>query len=376
MKDARAITDSLTEIHSPYVRDFQKRGGKVLGYCCDATPVEVIEAAGILPYRIKAFGNSETFLADGEMSLLNCSFCRSCLQLGMDGTYGFLDGVVETNGCDHMRVMFENWQRVCDPGFFHYLKVPHNVSEDSIRYFEGELRLLLDSISSHFSVRVKDEDLLEVMGEREKVRAEWARLTRLRRMDSPTVTGCDMLALSIQGSSMFSCDFASLLGEFRSERESGPGLRPRARLMLCGAATDELAWFEEIEAMGGVIVADALCFGSRALCQEVPGEGPTLRRLAGSYLESLFCPRMYAGYQGRRDYILEAARAARVDGVVVLYNKFCDLHGVDAVLLRKDLEAEGFPVQVLEKEYSARSDLGRIKTRIQAFLERIGGGGA
>jgi len=29
---------------------------------------------------------------------------------------------------------------------------------------------------------------------------------------------------------------------------------------------------------------------------------------------------------------------------------------------------------VLEKEYSARADIGRVKTRVQAFMERIGGG--
>jgi len=29
-------------------------------------------------------------------------------------------------------------------------------------------------------------------------------------------------------------------------------------------------------------------------------------------------------------------------------------------------------VLLLEKEYAAAADLGRIKTRVQAFLERIG----
>jgi len=82
---------------------------------------------------------------------------------------------------------------------------------------------------------------------------------------------------------------------------------------------------------------------------------------------------MYGEYARRRDFILQAARRARVDGIVYLYNKFCDLHGVDSALLRRDLEREGIPVLVLEKEYSARADLGRVKTRIQAFLERIGG---
>jgi tRNA G18 (ribose-2'-O)-methylase SpoU len=36
-------------------------------------------------------------------------------------------------------------------------------------------------------------------------------------------------------------------------------------------------------------------------------------------------------------------------------------------------EKKGVPVLQLEKEYGAKADIGRLKTRIQAFLERIKG---
>jgi benzoyl-CoA reductase/2-hydroxyglutaryl-CoA dehydratase subunit BcrC/BadD/HgdB len=144
--------------------------------------------------------------------------------------------------------------------------------------------------------------------------------------------------------------------------------------MVCGPATDEVEWFEEIERLGAGVVADALCFGSRAFMAAPAGDGSPMHRLAETYLSSIFCPRMYKEYGRRRDLILETARRARVDGTIYLYNKFCDLHGVDSVLVRRDLEEAGIPVLVLEKEYSARADIGRVKTRVQAFMERIGGG--
>ena len=50
----------------------------------------------------------------------------------------------------------------------------------------------------------------------------------------------------------------------------------------------------------------------------------------------------------------------------------CDLHGIDSVMLERDFEREGIPVLVLEREYDSLADAGRIKTRVQAFLERIG----
>ena len=40
--------------------------------------------------------------------------------------------------------------------------------------------------------------------------------------------------------------------------------RLRARLLLAGSATDELALIREIENVGGGVVADALCYTSPA----------------------------------------------------------------------------------------------------------------
>ncbi|MDI6830720.1 MAG: 2-hydroxyacyl-CoA dehydratase family protein [Actinomycetota bacterium] len=362
-----------TEIYNDYVKEWKAAGGKVVGYSCVATPVEIVEAAGLLPYRIKALGNAETELADGEMSLFNCSFCRACLQLCLDGTYDFLDGLIETNGCDHLRAMFENWQHRKKLDAFYYLKVPHFFRDDSLAYFEEQLGELKGLLEEKFSSRVTDEALDEAIRGWETVRERWRDLSALREQDRPAVSGSEALALEVKGSSMLSRDFAALLQRFMEERKGAPGARPAARLMLCGPASDEVEWFEEIERLGAVVVADALCFGARAFSRSVPEEGPPLRRLAETYLTSIFCPRMYKEYPRRRELILETARRARVDGVIYLYNKFCDLHGVDSVLVRRDLEEAGIPVLVLEKEYSARADIGRVKTRVQAFMERIGG---
>ena len=372
--EAAKTLERETEIFNQYVREWKEAGGKVVGYSCVATPVELIEAAGLLPYRIKALGNADTELADGEMSLFNCSFCRACLQLGLDGSYDFLDGLIETNGCDHLRAMFENWQHQKRFDCFFYLKVPHFLRDDSLAYFEENLALLKELLEDRFSVAVTDEALEKAVRGWEEVRENWRKLSSLRELDKPKVTGSEALALEVKGSSMRSEDFAALLSRFMEERQDAEGVRPAARLMLCGPATDEVEWLEEIERLGAVVVADALCFGSRAFAQAMPGDGPPLHRLAEGYLSSIFCPRMYLEYPKRREFILETARRARVDGAIYLYNKFCDLHGVDSVLVRRDLESAGIPVLVLEKEYSARADLGRVKTRVQAFMERMGGG--
>jgi benzoyl-CoA reductase/2-hydroxyglutaryl-CoA dehydratase subunit BcrC/BadD/HgdB len=361
-----------TDISTYSGRHCTQKGPTGLGYACVATPVELIEAAGILPYRIKAFGHPDTELGDAYLARFNCRFCRSCLQLGLDGTYDFLDGLIETNGCDHLRGMFENWQHAMKLDFFHYLKVPHFVRDDSLAYFEEELSLMREAIAGHFGADVSDADLLEAIEVQDEVHRKLKKLYAMREDLSPRVSGAEVMQAICTGSSMRGEDFSKLLDDILAEKAAAPRLDYRARLMLLGSATDEVDLVREMEAQGAFIATDALCFGSRSFwSREGSGENP-VRLLAERYLSNLFCPRMFSEYDKRRDYIMETARRAGVDGAIIVYNKFCDLHGVEAVSLRMDLEESGIPVLVLEKDYGSQADTGRVKTRVQAFLERLG----
>jgi benzoyl-CoA reductase/2-hydroxyglutaryl-CoA dehydratase subunit BcrC/BadD/HgdB len=81
---------------------------------------------------------------------------------------------------------------------------------------------------------------------------------------------------------------------------------------------------------------------------------------------------MYGEYPTRLDFVKDAAKKASVDGVVLQTIKYCDLHGVDNAMLEKDLEEEGIFALRLEREYGPLADMGRIRTRVQAFIERMG----
>jgi benzoyl-CoA reductase subunit C len=368
----KTMQSQSTDIYTQYVQDWKEKGGKVLGYACVATPVEIVEAAGILPYRIKAFGHPDTELGDAYLARFNCRFCRSCLQLGLEGTYDFFDGLIETNGCDHLRGMFENWQHVKGYDFFHYLKIPHFLREDSLEYFTEELSLMRDAIAEYFEVEITDEKLRKAIDTQDEVQAKLRELYALREKIPAAVTGAEVMQVICTGSSMMGEDFSSMLDGVLAEKRGASVPPYKARLIIMGSATDEVDLIEDIEATGALIAADALCYGSRSFWNREGESGDVMRLLAERYLGHLFCPRMFTDYERRRDFILETAQRAGVDGAIITYNKFCDLHGVEAVSLRMDLEKAGIPVLVLEKDYGSKADTGRIKTRVQAFLEKLG----
>lgn len=360
-------------VENDFVKEWKQAGKKVVGYACITTPAEVIDAAGLLPYRIRALGNPKTDIADAHLARFNCSFCRSCLQLGLDGTYDFLDGLIETNGCDHLRGMFENWEYAKPSPFFHYVKVPHQTTKDAMEYFEEEVQLFVKAIEEGYGVEITDSALRDAIGRQEAIRERLRTIYEMRRGDRPAFSGAEALSLFLLASAVPPDKFIELADAAIEERKDDGVTGFRARLMLAGAASDELELFREIEDVGGLIVADALCYGARAFWSPVDTEGDPVKAIAHTYLGDLLCPRMYSDFPRRRDFVLDSVEKANVDGVVVMHNKFCDVHGVDNVQLRLDLEKRDIPVLQLEKEYGSKADIGRIRTRVQAFLERIGG---
>ena len=126
-----------------------------------------------------------------------------------------------------------------------------------------------------------------------------------------------------------------------------------------------------VEGSRALVVADNLCFSARSHLDAVPEDGDPVEALAQSYLRKNECPRMYGQYTGRLELLRDKIRSARVDGVVMQNIRFCDLHGAENGLFERDLEADGVPCLRMEREYGALVEKGRLKIRVDAFLERI-----
>lgn len=370
MLKVEVLKNITTTIENDYVKGAKAAGQKIVGYACLSTPREVFDAAGIFPYRIKALGRGDTSMADAYLSRFNCGFCRACLQLGLEGSYNFLDGIIETNGCDHLRGMFENWQHAVPRPFFHYIRVPHLVDQDSLQWFKEEIELLIAALNQHFASGIDDQKLHSAIAMQNKVSSLMRQIYESRWKDDLKIYGHEIMALMVAEGSMPAEDYLQLLDSFNEEIKNRKALDVRARIFMGGAATDEVSLISELEQLGGLMVADSFCFSGRVFLREAAVAEP-VTRLAEIYLNNLLCPRMFMNYSGRKDYIFNLINRSKADGAVLFHNKFCDLHGIENVKLKMDLEKEGLPVLLLEKEYGAGADIGRIKTRVQAFLEQL-----
>ena len=360
---------------NPYIEEWKGQGKKVLGYNCSYFPEEIVHAAGILPFRIRGTGCTETTLADAFLARANCSFARACLEHLLQGKYDFLDSAIFVYSCDHMCTAHNSWKAQDKlPLIENIISVPHTITEYGGEWYREEIGNIKDRIEQHFDATITDDALGEAIAVCNETQRLQRRLYELRQGSAPPITGSQSLSVLVADSSMPKDAYNRLLRELIEELEGVEGVSGYPhRLMVSGSVIDNPAMLKLIEDSGGLVVSDTLCFGARRSFREpISEDGDPMDAIADRYYRQILCPRMFDSYPERFDFALDLAKQAKVDGVVLQSIMNCDIHGIDNVMLQRDFEERGIPVLVLEREYDVLADAGRIKTRVQAFLERIG----
>jgi len=370
--------EELSEIagglENEYTARWKEQGKKVVGYACTYLPEEILYAVDLLPYRLSGRGAQDTSNADAWLSRVNCSFCRYCLELGLTGEYNFLDGAVFTNGCDHIRRTYDNWSEHEQAlPFMYILPIPHVLDEDGYRWYKEEVMTFRDSLENHFGVKVMPGKLAAANSVYNQTRRLLRQLYNLQAGQAPPFTGAEMLAVLTAGSRIPKDEYNRLLESLIEEAETRPGIEGRTRLMIAGSFMDDPEFIKNLEGQSAVVVTDTLCMGARSCWDLTKETGDPLEALIRRYYHHASCPRMAGEYKNRLAFVQEQIKLAKVEGVILEHIMFCDLHGTDNALLKGDLEKTGLPVITLERQYGPLADSGRIRTRIQAFLERIGG---
>jgi len=358
---------------SPEILSARARGQKVMGWVCTYVPEELLHAAGALPVRISGYAK-ETDLQDGTAYFYvnNCSFARSCLQLGLRGEYDYLDGFVAGSTCDAARRLFDLWRHYVPVPFSHVMTVPRKYSERALDLYLSQVVGLKKGLEAHLNVEIADESLMKSIGLYNESRSLLKALNDLRKLDEPPINGSQTMEVMNTSSRMPKETFNDRLRELLRDLEhSKRRCKARARIMIAGSALNNAEFLQSIEQIGGLVVTDELCTGTRYWADPVAvsDHDEPLRAIARRYLNNFPCARMYPSEE-RFQRMLNLIREFRVDGVVSQTIRYCSPYSNDLPLLTDVLNRNGVPMLSLDVEYGT-SGSGQILTRVQAFLEML-----
>ncbi|MFW9771246.1 MAG: 2-hydroxyacyl-CoA dehydratase subunit D [Candidatus Thorarchaeota archaeon] len=371
-----------SSIINPHIEEWQKSNKKIVGFYCTYIPEELLYAADLLPFRIRATGTKDTDLGDIYMVRFTCSFVRATLDLALRGGYDFLDGFLVCNSCDHSRRMFELFDlKVFNRDNFNkkvpqfYLALPHVITDEGFEWYKKEVEELKVELESSYQIQQITEDKLlesiEVYNENRKLLRE---LHKLRVQETPKLTGTEALQINMANSSVPK-DIANMeLNRLLNLLENRDPIETsgKKRILLVGSVVDDLEFTRLIEKSGAFIASDFLCFGTRNFMDDVQliNHSDALESITKRLYYRLSCPRMMDDHSRRLDFLIEEINHARIDGVLLQRINNCDLHGCDNMLFYHELKDLDVPVLNIDREFY-QSDTTRLQTRIEAFIEMI-----
>jgi len=372
------ISDSIT---NPYITEWQADNKKVLGYYCTYIPDELLYAANLLPYRIRATGNTETSLADVYMVRFTCSFVRATFDMALRGIYDFLDGILICNSCDHSRRMFELFdlkvfgrENYPKPTSQFYYSIPHVITNEGFEWYYTEIQELKTELEEKYNLEtITNQDLLETINIYNKNRELLREIHEMRVIDAPKITGSEALQISMSNNSVPKEAANRELERIIISLKESEGVKSNAkRIMLVGSEVDSTDFTGLIEDSGALIVSDFLCFGTRNFLDDVHlgFEHDPLKSIVERVYYRMSCPRMMDDHERRLDFVKNEIKRAKVDGVILQRINNCDLHGCDNMLYVHELKDLEIPVLNLDREFY-QADTTRLQTRIEAFLEMI-----
>jgi benzoyl-CoA reductase/2-hydroxyglutaryl-CoA dehydratase subunit BcrC/BadD/HgdB len=374
--------EAATTLDVPSVQEWKEQNRKVVGYTCSFMPVEPFYAAGILPLRLRGINATSMEIADSYYGPFVCSFPKALLQVAGTGKYAFLDGVVLSNGCDTLRRLDDCWRKMGQdikgslPPWFHYLDVPHKPDGHAFDWYVNQIKKMMTAIEKQFDVTITNGKLRHAIKEQNRVRRLVWELEKLRRKDELKVTGSEAYTAIIAGTVMPKDIYAGHLSDLIEDiknRTDDVGAN-RKRLFLSGSVCDDFELIHLIEQSNAVVAGENLCFGVRNDEDFVSETGDPVAALVARYLSGSVCPRMMGWYQARSARLMSRIKKINVDGVILQNIRFCDLHGSENGLFERDLEKNRLPSLRIEREYGPLTESGRLRMRVDAFIEQLSSG--
>jgi benzoyl-CoA reductase subunit C len=379
-QNSLAMADAYYRQYGSRAKELRAAGKKIIGYMSALGPVEIMTAAGVVPFRLKGNVSEAITKGDAYMETIVCPFVRNVFDAAVKGKYNFLDGIILPHQCDSIDRTTEVWSDNLNLSYFHFLNVPHVTDGPSIEFMKDILRIFIDTLKKYTGKTITNDTLNEAIKAHNENRRLMRELYALRKADQPLITGAEIMKVLVAAMSLPVDESSALIeGVTKEVRQRAAGSAgKKKRIMIIGDQIDDVAIVDVIEGKDALLVMDDLSIGSKMYFTDVDITADPVQGIAERYLRKLKIPTTFVGegdtykenIEARFGHLRKYVQEFKVEGVILFIYKYCDPYGFEVPVIKSYIESMGVPVLYLEDEYST-SALPRTKTRIEAFLEMI-----
>ncbi|HOG47269.1 MAG TPA: 2-hydroxyacyl-CoA dehydratase family protein [Anaerolineae bacterium] len=339
--------------------------GSLAGVACSYTPLELLHAAGLVPLRLRAPGLPAP-AAEAWLPSFACPLIRGVLGAALTGRLDALAAVILPHTCDSMQELAGIWRALRPaPPLLTFVEPLSLEGPRAPAYLRQELLSLAGRLE-HLGRPVAAEALARSIVLYNRLRRAVQRIDSLR----DRLAAAEAWAAIAAAWQMPPEHYLSLAEALIAELEARPP-RPAQgpAVILAGSVLDEPLIPELIDALGGRVVGDDLCNGTRDAITLAAESGDPWAALADRLLARPACPAKHAPGAPYAARLANLAARRGAQGVIQVLVKFCDPHGFEAVPAGQALAASGTARLFLEVE--AVNAPEQLRTRLQAFLEML-----
>ena len=353
------------------VARWRESGGLVAGHFQVYFPEEIVEAAGMLPFKMRG-APLEPDQADSHFGSYLCSILKTSLDLSLSGTVE-LDVFFSHPICDAARNLAAIWGRNFDyPSQIVYLPQNPNSSGsiDYLRHEYDRVRRVVEEVAGR---DISDDDLrrsIEVFNENRRLLRE---LYVIKSETPWLIAAEDAYALLALAGMMPRREHNELLATLLpmiSERTLKK--EDRIRLVFEGGFCEQPP-FDLIRMLGrtSYVVDDDFLIGLRWITSDVPTEGDPLANLAEAYIErSSYSPVQHDLRKPKEQMLLERIRESGAEAAILAAAKMCEPGLEEQVAYTHALDEAGISYFVSEFEENM-SSFDQLEMQLETFVENL-----
>ena len=356
MKKASEIVEYCQELYEDLdftaAREWKaaEPGRKVVGYMPIYVPRELIHAGGMLPLGVLGGGdNLEVIHGDAFYQSYICRIPRSTVELAVTKRLDFVDGMLFPSICDVIRNLSGMWKLMFPDVYVRYFDVPQNFrGEIGGNYYVNELMELKEGLEGICGRTIVDDDIRRSIAVYNEHRRLVNAVYDFRTKEPWKAPSWEVYLLMRAGMVLPVETHSQLMQDYlaAAEAEDRP-MRDNCRIVLHGSFCEQppLNLVKSIEFAGCYIVDDDYMLVNRWLLRDVPTRGEPVANLARAFLE--YSTESAVKYQPdgslKGQYLIEAVRKRRAEGVIFAAPSFCDPALLDRPMLANALSRANIP---------------------------------
>ncbi len=374
----------MSEVHGLRIKelmDAKKDGRKIIGTYCTFVPEELVLAVDGIMVGLCAGADFAMEEVDKLLPRNTCALIKSTFGFKLGQVCPYLEAcdlVIGENTCDGKKKAWEIFKNLVPN--FHAMDMPQMKSLEGRNLLKVEYIKLKEKLEEISGKTITADSLKKSISIVNNKRKAVQRLSRLRSANPAPISGLDSLLINqvffYDNPERFTESVNTICDEIEARIKNDIGVAPQdsTRILVSGCPMAVPNWKIPtiIEGMNAIIVGEESCVGERGSRGQVNVVSESVDDMLGSIVEhylEIDCA-IFTPNTNRLEHIKSMVKEYTADGVVLYGLNFCSPYLFESITIEKELEDSGIPSLRVETDYS-QEDIGQIKTRIEAFIERL-----